>query len=596
MNKFASSSLRRLGLGFALVLALAVLGWLYEKTQAADVQQRAALEESFREIHQLDSDWNVDIMAAKVGLTESYDPIVAPLSRIQDVISRLHSDATLTRFGLASQLEALRGAFKSKAELVDEFKSRNSILRNSLRYLPTLAGEAKEGDTSLRRAGQPRAAQIDAVLQESLAYALITDDAQQSRLAQAAGELEGSLSDSPSESTDSRRTLLGHVRTVMTQVTAQSGLLDRILKVPTVQAIDAMSHATDARFSVLSAESEYWRKVLAGYAAVLLAAVTYTGFRLSQSYAQIGRMNRALRYANDGLERRVQERTRELGTALQSLRESEAQLIQSEKMSSLGQMVAGIAHEMNTPLAYVRSNIELVHDQLGEVSDLVRLAGAMLSALDAEDPQPDQLAQAYASLSALVASFSEYSIVEDLSRLTKDGVHGLDQIREIVVNLRNFSRLDRSRTTRFDVREGLDSALSIAKSELKRHSVEKRYGDVPKVFCSPSQLNQVFLNVIVNAAQALPESGGRIRVASSTEAEQVRVDISDDGCGIPPELVTKIFDPFFTTKEIGKGTGLGLSIAYKIIQEHGGRVAARSTVGKGTTFSIWLPINEGSSQ
>jgi signal transduction histidine kinase len=160
-----------------------------------------------------------------------------------------------------------------------------------------------------------------------------------------------------------------------------------------------------------------------------------------------------------------------------------------------------------------------------------------------------------------------------------------------VLNLKNFSRLDRSKISSFNLNEGLESALLLAKHELKHLTVKKQFADIPAITCSPSQLNQVFLNLINNAAQAIESGTGELTLTTRVEdAQHVAVEIADNGKGIPPEIMSKIFDPFFTTKAVGKGTGLGLSISYKIIEQHGGKISVDSTVGKGTRFTVVLPL------
>jgi signal transduction histidine kinase len=183
--------------------------------------------------------------------------------------------------------------------------------------------------------------------------------------------------------------------------------------------------------------------------------------------------------------------------------------------------------------------------------------------------------------------------MDGLSGLVKDGLYGTGQMAEIVGNLKDFSRLDRSKVTGFNLNEGLNSTLLLAKHLLKSVSVDKHFGDIPAIICSPSQINQVFLNLVTNAAQAMDEGQGgqgTLTLTTRSENDGVAVDVADNGKGIPPEVLPKIFDPFFSTKEIGKGTGLGLSISYKIVEQHGGRISVESQPGTGTKFTVWLPL------
>ena len=215
----------------------------------------------------------------------------------------------------------------------------------------------------------------------------------------------------------------------------------------------------------------------------------------------------------------------------------------------------------------------------------------LLSLLQGGDAgSAEELARQFAVVSRQISSLKSQGVVNELSTLVNDGVYGTGQMAEIVGNLKDFSRLDRSKVTRFNLNDGLSSTLLLAKHLLKSVTVEKKFGAIPDIVCSPSQINQVFLNLITNAAQAMENMKGTITLKTRTEGEGVAVDVLDNGKGIPPEVLPKIFDPFFSTKEIGKGTGLGLSISYKIIQQHGGRIDVKSQPGKGTRFTVRLPL------
>jgi signal transduction histidine kinase len=181
-------------------------------------------------------------------------------------------------------------------------------------------------------------------------------------------------------------------------------------------------------------------------------------------------------------------------------------------------------------------------------------------------------------------------VLTELGGLVKDGLYGTGEMAEIVGNLKDFSRLDRSKVTSFNLNDGVASSLGLARHMLKSVNVIRQFGEIPAITCAPSQINQVFLNLITNAAQALPASKGEITLTTRADSGGVAVEVADNGKGIPPEVLPKIFDPFFTTKEVGEGTGLGLSISHKIVEQHGGRIAVASEVGKGTRFTVWLPL------
>jgi signal transduction histidine kinase len=276
---------------------------------------------------------------------------------------------------------------------------------------------------------------------------------------------------------------------------------------------------------------------------------------------------------------------------MEQLKEQEALLIQSEKMSSLGQMVAGVAHEVNTPLSYVKSSLEAVAGGMPKVDEALAQAERLVALLRNEQASEADLARQFGTVNAALADVRRSGRLTELGSLVKDGLYGIGQIGELVTNLRNFARLDRSKVAEFDLNEGVAAALSIAKNQLKKRSVQKQLGTIPKVSCSPSQINQVLLNLLTNAAQATLEEGGVIGVRTwQPDPQHVAVAVTDNGHGIPPEVLPKIFDPFFTTKEVGKGTGLGLSISYKIVESHGGRIDVVSKVGVGTRFVVLLPV------
>jgi signal transduction histidine kinase len=202
-----------------------------------------------------------------------------------------------------------------------------------------------------------------------------------------------------------------------------------------------------------------------------------------------------------------------------------------------------------------------------------------------------ELSAQFASASQALNEAHSGGTFPDIDALVKDGLYGIGQIAELVTNLKNFSRLDRSKVAEFDLNEGIASALTIAKNQLKHRKVNKLLGAIPKVPCAPSQMNQVFLNLLTNAAQATAEEGGVITVRTyQPDPGRVAIEIADNGHGIPADVLPKIFDPFFTTKEVGKGTGLGLSITYKIVESHGGRIEVASKVGTGTKFTVTLPV------
>ncbi|WP_051361896.1 ATP-binding protein [Solimonas soli] len=282
---------------------------------------------------------------------------------------------------------------------------------------------------------------------------------------------------------------------------------------------------------------------------------------------------------------------RRVDDAYAALKASQAQLVQSEKMASLGQMVAGVAHEINTPLGYVRNNVEMIRDLFEDGVGALAEHQTLLDLLTSETLDEATLAAQIASCQARGASLADAGLVADTRALFRDTLHGVDTIKDLVVNLRNFSRLDQARTADVSLNDCLEQTLVIAHNAIK-HRVEviKRYdAALPPARCSPSQINQVLLNIINNAAQAIDGDGGKLLLKTEADDHWVRVHIQDNGRGIAPEHLAKIFDPFFTTKPVGQGTGLGLSISQQIVHAHGGTLHVVSRLGQGTKFVISLP-------
>ena len=368
-------------------------------------------------------------------------------------------------------------------------------------------------------------------------------------------------------------------------------LLERAWQAPTASRMGLVERELDRALDEALGQAELFRVLLLYYSGILLAILAYVVWRLAESRRETDRANAQLREANETLEARVAERTRELSDALARLKESEAMLVQSEKMSSLGQMVAGLVHEVNTPLAYVKASMEGLKKRVPEVGRLATDTDQLLALLSAEGADEAQLAAKFASVRALLDDLRARNALEEIGRQVEDGVFGIAQISELVGSLKNFSRLDRSQVAQVDLHEGLESALRIARHQLKTRAVAREFGKIARVACSPSQINQVFLNLITNAAQATPESGGRVTVRTSMpDAAHVAVEVADNGHGIPAEVLPKIFDPFFTTKPVGQGTGLGLSICYRIVANHGGELKVDSRPGLGTRFTVLLPV------
>lgn len=286
------------------------------------------------------------------------------------------------------------------------------------------------------------------------------------------------------------------------------------------------------------------------------------------------------------------QRSRELERAYARVKASQLQLVQSEKMASLGQMVAGLVHEINTPLGYVRNNVEMTRTAVADAGRLIGVYEAINRGLFGEDVEPpadlpDRLAEA-GELRRRV----DESALTDIGELLGDSLHGLGQIGELIDNLKNFSRLDQGLVQKADLNQLVASALRIVQHVMRKRGIEVtcHSGELPEIECAPAQINQVLLNLLNNAAQAIEHDHGRITLRTQAMGGRVLVMVEDNGKGIEQKHLERIFDPFFTTKEVGKGTGLGLSIAHQIVSRHHGLLRVVSRPGVGTRFLLALPI------
>lgn len=282
------------------------------------------------------------------------------------------------------------------------------------------------------------------------------------------------------------------------------------------------------------------------------------------------------------VEQTLKQRNLELETVNQQLAGAQTRLLQTEKMASVGQLAAGVAHEINNPISFVHSNLFSLRNY---VEDLL----AVLKAYDAWADAPTDAAKAE-QLAAVKKEFRLGFVCEDILALMRESAEGIQRVRKIVQDLKDFSHVGEAEWQEVDIHDCLERTLNVLKHDIAhRLSVVKHYGPVPLIRCLPFQINQVLLNVLLNAAESI-EHRGTINISTDLDGDAVRVRIADSGRGIEPALRKRIFDPFFTTKPVGAGTGLGLSVAYGIVQQHGGRIEVESQIGIGTTISVWLPV------
>lgn len=325
--------------------------------------------------------------------------------------------------------------------------------------------------------------------------------------------------------------------------------------------------------------------LLAEYDIDELERLNQSVLQLNQNYAnaqlELAQTNFKLHQHKVLLEQTVAK----LSAANTDLKQAQSRLLQSDKLASIGLLAAGVAHEINNPVSFVSSNLGALKRY---VDDLLALISAYESA---ELYDVAEWPAAFAAVGRVKAEIGLAFLKTDVILLLAESHDGLGRVKKIVKSLKDFSRIDSSETwLQADIRQGIESTLHVVSNELRyRCEVVSEYGELPLVECVPSQLNQVFMNLLVNAAQSIDDHG-LVTIRTGCQGAEVWVEIADTGCGIPAKNLPQIFDPFFTTKPIGKGTGLGLSVSYGIVESHHGRIEVSSEIGKGSIFRVCLPI------
>lgn len=567
MNK--SEMQQNILMGLVVLILLSTLWFLYDKTQAVDLSEQNEVMGLLNQVKEIDSRWDTEVQRARIDFSSESAPFVRSDSGDKALRDITRFAGLTTSKALRTGLPELRSAIQLKSELVQLFITENRSNKNTLQELIKTIAELRT-QLQAKRSSSALLQALSELDETAPQFFLHGQAIQRDKLQEAAAQLASAQTGG-----GERDRIEQAVQTLVGQVPGEIEHFTQLERLSTGPRLINLTLSFNNELEGLLQEKERYRIYLVYYASALLILLMYFGIRL--------------KIANQTLEHRVEERTQALSDALKHLKESESQLIQSEKMSSLGQMVAGVAHEINTPLAYVNNSLGQVSEQLPGIADALDHCDKLLVLLEAGN-DPEGLSREFQQAIEHLGVLKQQHVIQELTELVKDGLFGTGQVSEIVGNLKNFSRLDRSKVSHSNLNESLNNTLLLAKHMLKSVTVIKNFGEITEITCAPSQINQVFLNLITNAVQAMPEERGTITLTTRMEGDGVKVEVADDGAGIPSAVMDKIFDPFFTTKEIGKGTGLGLSISYKIIQEHGGKISVESEPGLGTKFTVWLPL------
>ena len=538
---------------FLLLVIMVGLGatqWWLSARDASVTEFRS----NFERLLGLETRWNGELMSLQLGFASNYDNVTSSARDLEIGWSNLDDMATKSHWlsPLSPRIQEYQTALNRKIWFSEQIKASYAMLRNSVSVLPD-AARALYRDPEVLSPGAATGARISDLIGEIISSTIAfsaspttsSGDAVRRQLDNA--RLEGAAL--PAHTAGVLDRFLAQVNVVVRERQRSNQLMLALTAVPTLNASAAIeSDLQSAEQSSL--ETQHRVRDISILSGILLAvAVIFSILALRQRFVRLRKANWILHQVNEN---------------------AEQQLMQSAKLSSLGQMVAGISHELNTPLAYVKAVFELIKD---------RVTARPYLAYPLEPVPPEGLVQ------------KEWR--DELETLLNDGLHGLDEMATFVRSMKDFSRLDKASMESFSVVDALESALQIAGPKLKENiSINRDFDPVPAMNGSSTQLRQVFLNLIINASDAMAPGGqhGILTLRTRhTASDMIQIEVIDNGHGIESENLDKIFEPFFTTKQVGEGTGMGLSISYRIIEDLGGTITVQSKEGRGTAFTMTLP-------
>lgn len=565
----------------ALILVGAVLGYLsFNENKSLDDEVYLNTTVSIRNLRIIDNDLNIELFAVRHGNKEDDEGIERFTNALSEEFDNLRFEALFEEIELSPELNQAVTHFEDvwleKLEHIDAFTKNHRLLKE----LDTDFAESAQPTSDINTIAQRLSLQSD-IASINIHFYRYQENNNPVNKENLNNDISKLVDAAESFSEDDQAILYGYIR-VLSDIILLSEETDKHFALATQKVTGERLNTLAGTYvnyhNTAIEKSNTLRNALSIYGVVLLLLLIVFANLLRKQYLS--------------LEQQVADRTQEIQQAYTELKESQEQLIQSEKMASLGEMVAGVAHEINTPLGYVNSNINTIQLNLNDISQTLQSLKALRAAVVKTDVNKKQVS------SLMIQSLKSYSELEqddvfnESEQLLNDSEHGLQEISKLVKSLKDFSRLDRQSTDKVDIHECIDSSLKIATSHIRENNVlvNRSFAKLPKIVCTPSKLNQLFLNIITNASQAMKANGGELHVKTQFNDNYIVVIFSDQGIGMNEETKQKMFDPFFTSKPIGEGTGLGMSIAYKIVQAHQGKIDVHSTPNIGTTITIQLPL------
>ena len=562
-----------------ILIGIALIARFLTQDQRLDQTVFLQTTESIRNLQALDKNFALLLSQSRFNSTFDHSELSGTNYQISEEFDNLRFDALFEEIeaspGLSSAVSEFETQFLSREETLENYIEGNTKITESLATISSVSNALQQQDL------QTSALAIESLLARTNAaiYRLTLGgdlnretEARQSDITDLQFSGSQEVAQQLSDYKNAANTLFSQHQTTKED-------FESLQAINTSPLLDTIENEYTAFHNLAIGGSNQLRNALIAYGICLLITLMFFAYQIRKNFLS--------------LEQQVADRTEEINTAYEDLKESQEQLIQSEKMASLGQMVAGVAHEINTPLGYVTSNIDTLKLNLDDLDSVIKDLDEVNNAISSSQRDNKLVTQKLVKTIKKYRETEAAEIMSESNQLISDGVYGLSEISKLVTGLKDFARLDRQNTEQIDIHDCIESSLTIASNHIRDNNVtiERDFKDLPKIDCYPSKLNQLFLNIITNACQAMKKEGGQLIVSTQLEDDQAVLRFRDQGIGMTEETMSKIFDPFFTTKEVGEGTGLGMSIAYKIIQAHAGSIDVQSVLGKGSEIKISLPIN-----